>query len=421
MDQALLTGSPARLLVALAVGLLIGIERERRKGEGATRSAAGVRTFALIALLGGLAVQAGSPALLAVAASFTALAALAGYWLGDRRDPGLTTEVALLVAFLLGALAQTRPSLSIGAAVVVTVLLAAKAPLHRLVRETLTEQELDDGLIFSIAALVVLPVLPHHAIGPFGLVNPYAIWRLAVVLMGLSAAGYIAMRILGARYGLVIMGFASGFVSSTAAIAALGGRARNDEQLSSLCAGGAVASVLGSLLYLIGLVATANLGVLFSLMKPLAVAVAATLAYAVLLAGVGRTKEHSAFDGGRAFDLATIATFTGLVFLFALVSTGLVLWFGKLGALGGAAITGLIDVHAAAVSLATLIASSKIGTDVGALGILIALSVNMVSKIPAAFALGPSAFARRTALGLVVLLCGLWSGYGWAVLGTIDL
>lgn len=420
MDQALLSGSAARLLVALAVGLLIGIERERRKGDGATRGAAGVRTFALVGLLGGLGVQAGSPALLAVAASFTALAALAGYWLGDRRDPGLTTEVALLVTFLLGALAQTRPALSIGTAVVVTALLAVKAPLHRLVREILTEQELDEGLIFFMAALVVLPILPHRAIDPFGLVNPFAIWRLAVVLMGLSAAGYVAMRILGPRYGFVIMGFVSGFVSSTVAIAALGGRARNDERLSALCAGGAVASVLGSLFYLIGLVATADLGVLKSLMKPLAVAVAATLAYALVLAGVEKTEGRPAFGAGRVFDLVTIATFTALVFLFALVSTGLILWFGKLGALGGAALTGLIDVHAAAVSLATLIASAKIQTDIGALGILIALSVNMASKIPAAFALGPSAFARRVALGLVVLLCGLWSGYGWAVLSRID-
>src|SRR5579864_6213687 len=215
-----------RLFVALAIGIVVGIERERHKGQGAKRAAAGLRTFALVALLGGLSAQTNSVALTMLAGAFTGAAALLGYWLGDRTDPGLTTEVALMAAFILGVLAQKQPLIALGAGAVLTMLLALRTALHRFASEVLTERELFDGLIFAVAAVVVLPLLPNRPIDPFGLFNPFALWRLAVVLMALSAAGYISMRLAGPRYGLAIAGFASGFVSSTACIAAMGSRAR---------------------------------------------------------------------------------------------------------------------------------------------------------------------------------------------------
>src|SRR5512140_3808194 len=150
--------------------------------------------------------------------------------------------------------------LALAASVMVTVLLAARDPLHRLVRDAITRQELLDGLTFSVAALVVLPLLPDRTIDPFGFVNPFALWRLAVVFMGLSALGYAAQRLLGQRYGLTIAGFASGFVSSSAAIAAMGGRARADASRAGRSAAGAVASILGSLVYLLALVVAADPG-----------------------------------------------------------------------------------------------------------------------------------------------------------------
>src|SRR5262249_40463800 len=152
---------------------------------------------------------------------FTGSAALLGYWLGDRTDPGLTTEVALMAAFVLGVLAQTQPFLALGAGVTVTMLLAVRTTLHHFARDVLTERELVDGLIFFVPAVAVLPLLPNRPIDPFALFNPFALRRLAVVLMALSAAGYIALRLAGPRYGLAIAGFASGFVSSTACIAAM--------------------------------------------------------------------------------------------------------------------------------------------------------------------------------------------------------
>ena len=117
-----------------------------------------------------------------------------------------------------------QPALAAGLAVTVAVLLAARSRLHRFVRSVLTEDELQDALIFAGATLVVLPLVPDRPMGPYGALNPHSIWILVILVMAISAAGYIAVRMLGARFGLPIAGLASGFISSTATIGAMGAR-----------------------------------------------------------------------------------------------------------------------------------------------------------------------------------------------------
>jgi uncharacterized membrane protein YhiD involved in acid resistance len=151
------TDGPAfRLATALAIGLLMGAERERRKGEGPQRSPAGIRTFAVAALLGGVSYRLGGGVLLAVTTLALAGFCAVAYWRGYDKDPGLTSETALLLAALLGGLAQVEIAIASGIAVVVTILLAARTPLHHFVRAVLSEQEVIDALIFVAAVLVVL-------------------------------------------------------------------------------------------------------------------------------------------------------------------------------------------------------------------------------------------------------------------------
>lgn len=411
LTAALLTSPAWHLLVALLIGLLIGVERERHKGAGAKRAPEGLRTFSLVALLGGLIEQTGSVELIAIGGLFTALAALVGYWLGDRDDPGLTTEVALVVSFVLGVLAQTQPVLALGSGVGVTVLLAARIPLHRFVRDVLTKQELLDAIVFAVAALVVLPLLPNRAIDPWGVFNLFVFWRLVVVLIGLSAAGYWAMRLLGPRYGLAAAGFASGFVSSSMGIAAMSARAHSSAPLSRVAAAGAVASMLGSLIYLVALVASVNAVILEHILVPLGCAIAPTLGYAAFLAWRTRALGVSLKTSGRAFDLKTVFVFALFVVAFALISTFVLSRFGERGMFFSAATTGLVDAHATAVSIGTMVAARKVEVVPGALAILIGLSTNMAIKIPAAFALGPRPFALQVTYGLAMLLVGLWGGY----------
>ena len=208
-------------LVALGVGLLIGIDRERHKGDGATRHPAGLRTFTLASLLGATAMAVGNETLLA--AAVLGMVAFAGlsYWRARDGDPGLTTETALVLTTLLGGLAIRHPEFAAGLGVVVAVLLAARSALHRFVRSVLTDDELRDLLIFAAAALVVLPLLPDKPIGPYGALNLRTVWTIVILVMGVSALGYVAVRLVGPRYGLPLAGLASGFVSSSATIGAM--------------------------------------------------------------------------------------------------------------------------------------------------------------------------------------------------------
>jgi hypothetical protein len=190
------------LAVALGIGLLIGAERERRKGMGPQRSAAGLRTFTLASLTGPVSFIAGGGTLLAVTtAGIFGLAALA-YWRRVTDDPGLTTEVALVSATLLGGLAVTRPGLAAGITVAVAILLNARTALHRFARSVLSDDEIRDALIFAAATLIVLPLLPNHPMGPFGALNPHAIWIIVILVMAIGALGHIAVRLAGARFGL---------------------------------------------------------------------------------------------------------------------------------------------------------------------------------------------------------------------------
>jgi len=399
-----------KLLLALGIGLLVGVERERSKGAGPTRGAAGLRTFALIGLVGGVAGLFGQPLLTAVAGLFVAAAAVASYRRSRPDDPGLTTEVAMFATFLLGVMTADRPQAAVAAGVVMAVLLAARAPLQALVRDVLTQRELMDGLAFAIAALVVLPLLPDRAVDPLGVLNPFALWRLAVVMMGLSALGYVAQRLAGGRRGLLLAGLAGGLVSSTATIAGMARRSRETPASTAAAAAAGAASMLSSMAYLAVLLATLRPPLLAALLLPLLAGGGLILLYSLVLAGRGSAAGPADGVTGRAFDLPATAFFVGLVAACTLLSRLLEIWLGDRGVLAGAAATGLADAHAAALSVTGLAAAGKLPDDVAALGVLVALVANMLVKAPTAWALGGTAYGVRVGFGAVLLSAGLIAG-----------
>ena len=178
-----------------------------------------------------MAIAAGGELLLAsVTLGVVAFAGLS-YWRARDSDPGLTTETALVLTTLLGGLAIREPAFAAGLGVVVAVLLAARSALHRFVLAVLTDEELRSLLIFAAATLVVLPLLPDHPIGPYGALNLHTIWIVVILVMAVSALGYIAVRLVGARFGLPLAGLAAGFISSVATIGSMGARARKDPEL----------------------------------------------------------------------------------------------------------------------------------------------------------------------------------------------
>ena len=211
------------LCVALGIGLLIGAERERRKDTHKTGIAAGIRTFAVVALLGAVSILLGEYVFVVVTLVVGGSALLA-YRNTSAQEPGLTTELSLFLTCLLGGLAIRDATLAAGIGAVLALLLAARNRIHYFVRKVLTEQELHDVILFSAAALIALPLAPNRFMGPFDAFNPHAAVQIIVLVMAISALGYIAMRLLGPRFGLPLAGFASGFVSSTATIFSMGTR-----------------------------------------------------------------------------------------------------------------------------------------------------------------------------------------------------
>ena len=311
------------LAVALGIGLLLGVERERRKGEGPSRDPAGIRTFALVALLGGLAERVGGVAVVAVGAAFVGLAAVAGYLLSDDEDPGLTTEVALVLTFLMGALAQQDAATAAGLAVAVALILAHRERFHHLARETLSEQEVHDGLLMAAAALIILPLVPDEGIGPNEAFNPFVVWQLVVIVMAVQGAGYVALRIIGPRYGLLVSGFLSGFVSSTLTVATMGSRAADEPKLLRPAVGAAVASTVATIVLLAIVLGATSVATLKETALPLALAGVAAAGYAAIVtARVIRTRPPEDFDRGRAFDFRTALILAGAVSLILVAHRG---------------------------------------------------------------------------------------------------
>lgn len=401
-----------RLAVAAGIGLLLGIERERRKGTGPARAPAGLRTFTIVALLGGVAAATGSTAVLVVAGSFVALAALAGYALGDRSDPGITTEVALMLAFVLGAYAQDEPAIAAGTAMAVTILLAARQALHHFVRRVLTEDELQDGLLFGAAALVILPLVPNRSVGPYDVFNPFVLWRLVVLVMAVSAAGYVAQRALGPRLGLPLAGFAAGFFSSTATIGAMGSRAARQPTVARPALAGAVLSNIASLALLLMVVGAVSRQALEETVVPVLSAGIAAILYGAGIAVVSlRERVPNDISIGRAFELKMPVAFAATVAAALFVSAAVNDVAGQAGLVIAVAITGIADAHSAAFSAASLVATGKLEPGDAVLPILAGFTTNTGTKAVLAFVSGGPAFAARIWLGLGLMLGFAWAAY----------
>lgn len=411
-----MTDPALALAVSLGIGTLLGVERERRKSEGPKRAAAGVRTFALVGLLGGVSWRVGGATTVAVALGFVGLAAVVGYVRSDETDPGLTTEVALVADFLLGALAQRDAAVAAGFGVATAIVLAGREQIHRVVRDSLSERELHDGLLFAACALIVLPLLPDRSLGPHGSLNPSVIWRLVVIVMALQAAGYIAMRIIGARYGLLVVGLLGGFVSSTATIGIMGARAVREPQLRRGATAAAVISSVGTIILLAAVVGAASVATLRKLTLPLILAGLAAIGYAALLAlRATRIDVDENFERGRAFNLRVAVLLAVTVTIVMLASSILTATFGRAGLLVGTATAGLADSQSAAISAATLSTSGQISTISAALATLAALTSNTFSKAAVAAVLGSRRYAADVWPGLALILLGAWGG--WALTG----
>lgn len=406
-DEGTLLG----LLAALGGGLLVGAERERRKGVGPTRGVAGLRTYTLAALLGAVAAMLGTPALLLAGAGVLTLVAI-GYLRSRDHDPGLTSEIALLLVFMLGALALHAAQFAAALFVLVTIVLAGKQRMHRFVRQVLSERELRDALILAASVLIVLPLLPDRAIDPFGVLSLRKLWLLAVLVMAINAAGYIALRAFGPALGLPLTGLTGGFVSSTATIASMGQRAREHPALLPACVAGAMLSNVSTMVQLAIILAVLD-HTLLARVTPALVAAGAVAALAAVAVGWrmrGTRGLAAPLPAGRAFRIEHALLFAAIVAAALLLGAWLHRWLGDAGAVAALAAAGFADAHAAAVSAGQLSASGELGVAVAASAVLAAFGSNSLLKIGATVT-GGRRYATPLVVAIVLMNVAAWLAF----------
>lgn len=416
------------LAAALGCGLLIGIERERRKGSGPGRAPAGVRTFALAALTGAACMLLGQLPLTLVGAAFVAALGVAAYWRNRPDDPGITTEVALLLAYLIGALCYWSLPLAAGLAVTVTGLLAGRERMHHFARQWLQPGEVRDGIVLCALALIAVPLLPDRPLWG-AVLNPRGIATLLALLLAIQALAHLGGRLLKARQALVLSSLASGFVSSTGTIATLGMQVREGRTGARLMAGAALLTCVATMLQLLVVAAAVQPGWLAVLWLP----ALAGAGMALLWGGAmvhGELARHEPVRGvpargvpapeseatglagagaGRMFSLRNAAVVAALLTGVQLATHTLMLWLGSAGLLAGVLLAALVDLHSA-VAAALMQAPLPQGP-VAVMGALVgALTVHGLSKCVTAWVSGGRAYALALAPGLLghtALVAGL--------------
>ena len=407
-----------RFGVAIAIGALVGVERHwRERDEPEGQRTAGLRTFSLIGMLGGgaglleqaLKATGGVPGLVLVGLFLGFAATFTRFKLREaaaEKDFSATTAVAAMLTYVLGAIAVLG-DMRIAAAggVVLAAVLASREALHGFMR-TLTWPELRSAIMLLAMTLVVLPLVPTDPVGPFGGLSPARIWTLAILLASISFAGYVAVKVVGGRYGELLAGAAGGLLSSTA-LTLTNARRSMVEPAPGLLAAGALAA--GAISYIrTGLLVMALAPGLAGLLVPaLAAGALVMLAAAGALARTGGDGAEAARSARNPFELWSVLQMALLLAMIGFLARAATAWFGNAGIIIVSVLAGLADVDAATLTVAGM-TGGGLAVETASLAILAAVTSNTLAKVGYGLMLGSRAFAWRfAASSLAAMAAGL--------------
>ncbi len=404
MDEPLIY----RLGIALGIGFIVGLERGwKTRDQHAGQRLAGLRTFSLAALFGGaLAAAAGPdrPAIVAAGALVVGALVIAGYLVSVResRDFGMTTELAMLTTFALGALAVLgAPFEAVAAAVVMSLLLGLKTEFHHAI-EKLERHELLATLQLLAIAIVLVPLLPNRGLGPWQALNPRVIGLLVLLIAGLSYVGYFSVRMLGARLGLLLTALFGGLTSSTAVTVAYARRSRSATASRTLLGVGialAAATMVPRVAVEIATVNRALLGELWPTLSAVALVPVLGALLGVLRHGRGGDAQ---IDLANPLQLKAALLFGLALSLFFVGTEALQHWLGESGIYAMAAIAGFADVDAVTIAIAEKAARGSLSAPTAQRAIVVAILVNTASKAGLAAALGGWPMLRTASLILAI-------------------
>ena len=401
-----------QFVTSLAIGLLIGLERERNPS-----AKAGLRTFALVATFGTLAAmladKSGSAWLLVAGLLIVGAMIIAAYFNSpsEDHDPGTTTVAALLLCYALGALIwYDQARLAIMLAITTTTLLYFKPELRGLTQR-MTRRDLVSILQFLVLTFIILPILPNQNYGPYGAFNPFQAWMMVVLISGLSLAGYVALHWGGSRYGPALIGFLGGLVSSTATTLAYARHGKNNESMVYLSAAIILIASQVVLVRLLVISALISPAVLPSLLLPMGTG----LAFGVIATLLGWKKLSSNADlpMPTSANPAEIPAALSFALIYVVVLLGAA-WLsdvaGNRGLYAIAAISGLTDVDAITLSSLRLFDLEKLSGHHAATSIAIAFLTNMLLKFGLVFFIGGRSLARYVLPGFTAMCGGVALG-----------
>lgn len=397
-----------QLSLALAVGLLIGVERgwqERGSKEG--NHVAGLRTFGLIGLLGGIwGILSSKFGEVSIGFSFLAMTALliSAYILNRSKsdDRGITSLVAALIAFSLGVMSvKGFENIAVASAVVTASLLSLKNRLHHWVG-TLEQHEIHAALKLLLISVVLLPVLPNQGYGPWQALNPYLLWWMVVLIATLSFAGYFSIKMAGARQGIMITSMLGGVVSSTALTLYLS-RLSSEKKLQRIIAAGVLVAAATMFPRVMIEVAVVNPELLKVLWLPMSGMMLVSYSYAYLLWRKNGGTNKFEYKPKNPFELGSAIRFGLLLAVIMLSAMAIRFWFGDAGLYVLSAISGIIDVDAITLSIAKM-TTQDLPLEVGGKAIILAVLINTLVKMGLVITLGVSLLRKHAWPGYVLTI-----------------
>lgn len=401
-----------QLVVSLGLGMLLGLQRERTES-----SLAGIRTFPFIALFGTVCAQIGQQTgtwiIPAGLVSLAALVVMANLVKVDKekKDPGMTSEIAILLVYALGVLIVVG---EMGAAVVLgggmAMLLHFKSALHGFAK-AVGDRDMHAIIQFVLISLVILPILPNADYGPYEVLNPFKIWLMVVLIVGISLCGYVAYKLLGARAGTIMGGVIGGMVSSTATTVSYARRAKGDEGLVRL---GTLVIMIASCISIARVlveIAVATPNSFPSLAPPLFAMFVACCLITMVLYFFTRGEKAEMAEQGNPTEFKPALIFA---ILYALVLMGVAFAkdnFGDQGLYVVAVISGTTDMDAITLSTAQMADKGEVKPDIAWRAILMGCMANFVFKLGTVAALGPRGLTARVAAAFAMAI-----GSGAAIL-----
>lgn len=394
-------------VISFLIGLLIGMEREQSHPEGT--QAIGVRTFILFSLLGTLAASLDQFALTITISAFVFTMILFTYYHSTiqtkiKNDNGITTEIAAGIVFCLGFMIPSANLAAIIISAFVLLVLIERKRLHLFARKKFKPHEIETAVLLIIFAFGFLPILPNRTIDPWDLFNPRNFGILIVTIAGIQFAGYVAIRLLGARFGMALTGFLGGLVSSTAVFASLSPSLNTNPKFKLAIMASAISAILAMLVEIVAIVLVASPTLLLFIITPILVMSIVSMGMVICLLHYQKKQSHFHSKISNPLNLLSVlytSIFIGLTLILIAIAKRFI---GTEGVLLISFLGGLFEIHGISLATALLYLDQHLTINMARLILYTAILASFVSKLFLLWSLTPAKFALQTSLFLLGIL-----------------